>query len=96
MQEQEEQNRHAERLNDTLFVLTTATTLFAPVQFLAGSSLRKFAVFAVRGGRAGGVYGMNFAVDGDPTIPELKLEYGIPAQVFKHAPMFVQRRYTRM
>lgn len=58
LQEQEEQNRHAERLNDTLFVLTTATTLFAPVQFLAG------------------VYGMNFAVDGDPTIPELKLEYG--------------------
>ena len=40
LQEQEEQNRHAERLNDTLFVLTTATTLFAPVQFLAGSSLK--------------------------------------------------------
>ena len=42
---------------------------------------------------------MNFAVDGDPTIPELKLEYGIPAQVFEHAlhaPMFVQRRYTGM
>ncbi|CAE7486663.1 REV1 [Symbiodinium natans] len=58
MREQEEQNRHAERLNDTLFVLTFATTLFAPVQFLAG------------------VYGMNFAVDGDPTIPELKWEYG--------------------
>ncbi|CAE7283232.1 yfjQ, partial [Symbiodinium pilosum] len=56
--EQEKQNRHAQRLNDTLFVLTTATTLFAPVQFLAG------------------VYGMNFAVDGDPTIPELKWEYG--------------------
>ena len=29
---------------------------------------------------------MNFAVDGDPTIPELKWEYGIPAQIFKPAP----------
>ncbi|CAJ1389907.1 unnamed protein product [Effrenium voratum] len=56
--EQEKQNRHAQRLNDILFVLTTATALMAPVQFLAG------------------VYGMNFAVDGDPTIPELKWEYG--------------------
>eukprot|EP00435_Cladocopium_sp_Y103_P029206 s793_g7.t1 len=56
--EQVKQNRHAQKLNDILFVLTTATALFAPVQFLAG------------------VYGMNFAIDGDPTIPELKLEYG--------------------
>ena len=23
-----------------------------------------------------GVYGMNFAIDGDPTMPELKWEYG--------------------
>ena len=38
--EQEKQNRHAQRLNDTLFVLTTATTLFAPVQFLAGPALK--------------------------------------------------------
>ncbi|CAK9104271.1 Putative metal ion transporter YfjQ [Durusdinium trenchii] len=56
--EQVKQNRHAQKLNDILFVLTTATALFAPVQFLAG------------------VYGMNFAIDGDPTMPELKWEYG--------------------
>ena len=56
--EQVKQNRHAQKLNDILFVLTTSTALFAPVQFLAG------------------VYGMNFAIDGDPTIPELKWEYG--------------------
>jgi len=56
--EQVKQNKHAQKLNDILFVLTTATALFAPVQFLAG------------------VYGMNFAVNGDPTIPELKMEYG--------------------
>eukprot|EP00439_Symbiodinium_sp_Y106_P081476 s923_g20.t1 len=73
LQEQEEQNRHAERLNDTLFVLTTATTLFAPVQFLAG------------------VYGMNFAVDGDPTIPELKWELFVLLDPGGHLPHRQQR-----
>ena len=29
-----------------------------------------------------GVYGMNFAVDGDPTIPELKWEYGLLPKSF--------------
>lgn len=38
--EQVKQNRHAQKLNDILFVLTTSTALFAPVQFLAGHVLR--------------------------------------------------------
>jgi len=33
---QEQQNRHAERLNDTLFVLTVFTAMFAPVQLISG------------------------------------------------------------
>jgi len=41
-----------------VFVLTGATAIFAPVQFMAG------------------VYGMNFSIDGTPTIPELNWQYG--------------------
>ena len=62
------------------FVLATATALFAPVQFLAGawpqSGLAKPMYRSQLRALLSGVYGMNFAVNGDPTIPELKWEYG--------------------
>lgn len=50
--------RADDRLNRMVFILTGATAIFAPVQFMAG------------------VYGMNFSIDGTPTIPELLMPNG--------------------
>lgn len=54
------QEQHAQRLNDTLFVLTVATAIFAPVQFLAG-------VYGMNFVRED---------DGRPSIPELLWPHG--------------------
>eukprot|EP00931_Biecheleriopsis_adriatica_P045597 TRINITY_DN26110_c0_g1_i1.p1 TRINITY_DN26110_c0_g1~~TRINITY_DN26110_c0_g1_i1.p1 ORF type:complete len:709 (+),score=81.33 TRINITY_DN26110_c0_g1_i1:175-2301(+) len=52
------EKKSADRISNTLFILTAATTIMSPVQFMAG------------------VYGMNFQIDGVPTIPELGWRHG--------------------